>query len=412
MKEHFSCSVCEKYFDLDKHECTRESLEIDKSDNHNYRVISKTKSTTASEGSITYQCLDCGHTETKRILKMSSISLDSTGTTINWSAIPNAEKYIVYKDGKAIDNGKFTSYGIEPGTTSGTYCVSAYTSSKEYEGVAKSNTITISGVRDMTYADAENISITSTNNDTIKFHLLCLEINSSHNTFANTSAMYKLIITTGLISKSSTEDGKKIATNIVSTITEKNQIFSYGVKAFQSLIILSFIFKNLRYLLYTFYVIFANFFYTNNKKSAIILYEVFYMIKDEIRKDILDLASKAEDDLKEIFANVDKTCMINSNRVLSAFIENNVSYSDFAERNGYGNYDAGRDKLEAIFAYTLGMEDALVRPQIMSGTNALYLAFSGLLKHGDTLLSISGKPYDSLLEMIGIIGNSSQSLIA
>ena len=78
------------------------------------------------------------------------------------------------------------------------------------------------------------------------------------------------------------------------------------------------------------------------------------MIKDEIRKDILDLASKAEDDLKEIFANVDKTCMINSNRVLSAFIENNVSYSDFAERNGYGNYDAGRDKLEAIFAYTLG----------------------------------------------------------
>ena len=136
------------------------------------------------------------------------------------------------------------------------------------------------------------------------------------------------------------------------------------------------------------------------------------MIKDEIRKDILDLAIKAEDDLKEIFAEIDKTCMINSNRILSAFIDNNVSYSDFAERNGYGNYDAGRDKLEAIFAYTLGMEDALVRPQIMSGTNALYLAFSGLLKHGDTLLSISGKPYDSLLEMIGIIGNSSQSLKA
>ena len=136
------------------------------------------------------------------------------------------------------------------------------------------------------------------------------------------------------------------------------------------------------------------------------------MIKDEIRKDILDLANRAEDDLKEIFAEIDKTCMINSNRILSAFIDNNVSYSDFAERNGYGNYDSGRDKLEAIFAYTLGMEDALVRPQIMSGTNALYLAFSGLLKHGDTLLSISGKPYDSLLEMIGIIGNSSQSLKA
>ena len=104
--------------------------------------------------------------------------------------------------------------------------------------------------------------------------------------------------------------------------------------------------------------------------------------------------------------------MINSNRVLSAFIENNVSYSDFAERNGYGNYDTGRDKLEAIFASVLGCEDSLVRPQIMSGTNALYLAFSGLLKYGDTMLSISGRPYDSLLEMVGIIGNSTQSLKA
>ena len=136
------------------------------------------------------------------------------------------------------------------------------------------------------------------------------------------------------------------------------------------------------------------------------------MIKDEIRKDILEIANVAEEDLKEIFNDIDKTCMINSNRILSAFIDNNVSYSDFAERNGYGNYDAGRDKLESIFAYTLGVEDALVRPQIMSGTNALYLAFSGLLKHGDTLLSISGRPYDSLLEMIGIIGNSTQSLKA
>ena len=136
------------------------------------------------------------------------------------------------------------------------------------------------------------------------------------------------------------------------------------------------------------------------------------MILDQIDKEILDLSIKAENDLKDIFDNIDKTCLINSNRVLSAFIENKVSYSDFADINGYGNYDTGRDKLEKIFASILGTEDALVRPQIMSGTNALYLTFSALLKHGDTMISISGKPYDSLLEMVGLIGESSQSLMS
>ena len=77
-----------------------------------------------------------------------------------------------------------------------------------------------------------------------------------------------------------------------------------------------------------------------------------------------------------------------------------------------GNYDEGRDKLERIFASILGCEDALVRPQIMSGTNALYLTLSALLKHGDTMISISGEPYDSLQEMIGISGDSNQSLKA
>lgn len=132
----------------------------------------------------------------------------------------------------------------------------------------------------------------------------------------------------------------------------------------------------------------------------------------EIKKDITKLAKKAEIDLKEIFEKVDDICMINSQRILQAFIDNNVSYSDFTDINGYGNYDTGREKLERIFALTLGCEDSLVRPQIMSGTNAIYLALSALLKHGDTMLSISGTPYDSLQEMIGIIGNSTQSLKA
>ena len=136
------------------------------------------------------------------------------------------------------------------------------------------------------------------------------------------------------------------------------------------------------------------------------------MILDQINKDILDLAHIADEELKPIFERIDSICLANSNRVLSAFIDNKVSYSDFADINGYGNYDTGRDKLERIFASVLGTEDALVRPQIMSGTNALYLAFSALLKHGDTMISISGTPYDSLQEMVGIIGESSQSLKA
>ena len=136
------------------------------------------------------------------------------------------------------------------------------------------------------------------------------------------------------------------------------------------------------------------------------------MILKQIDTNILELEKKSEIELKEIYDKIDRICMINSSRILSAFIENKVSYSDFADINGYGNYDPGRDKLGKIFAKVLGMEDALVRPQIMSGTNALFLTFSSLLKHGDTFISLTGTPYDSLQEMIGLVGNSTQSLKA
>lgn len=136
------------------------------------------------------------------------------------------------------------------------------------------------------------------------------------------------------------------------------------------------------------------------------------MILEQIDKDLLAMAKESDSVLKDIYENIDDICLYNSNRILSAFIENQVSYSDFADINGYGNYDEGRDKIERIFASVLGCEDALVRPQIMSGTNALYLTLSAFLKHGDTMISISGDPYDSLQEMIGLYGNSSQSLKA
>lgn len=136
------------------------------------------------------------------------------------------------------------------------------------------------------------------------------------------------------------------------------------------------------------------------------------MILENISKHVIELSKQAEIDLKEIYDKIDEVAFYNSNRILSAFIENRVEYADFTDRNGYGIFDSGREKLEKIFASILGTEDALVRTQIMSGTNALYLAFSALLKHGDTMISLSGKPYDSLLKMVGIVGGSTQSLKA
>ena len=130
-----------------------------------------------------------------------------------------------------------------------------------------------------------------------------------------------------------------------------------------------------------------------------------------IDENLLNLANKCEKELQEVFKRYDDLCLLNSSKILKAFHNNNDCSSDFIEVNGYGYYDAGRDKIEKIYAEIFGTEDALVRPQIMSGTHALALAFSGLLKYGDTMLSISGTPYDSLLSIIGICGDSRNSLI-
>lgn len=130
-----------------------------------------------------------------------------------------------------------------------------------------------------------------------------------------------------------------------------------------------------------------------------------------IDEKLIKLTAETEQELSEIFANLDNLCLKNSAKILKAFQDARVASSDFAEITGYGYYDAGRDKLEQIYAQIFGTEDALVRPQIMSGTHALSLTFFGLLKHGDTMISISGAPYDSLLTIIGIEGDSRNSLI-
>ncbi|MBQ7173616.1 MAG: methionine gamma-lyase family protein [Clostridia bacterium] len=122
------------------------------------------------------------------------------------------------------------------------------------------------------------------------------------------------------------------------------------------------------------------------------------------------LLQKAESALAGQFARVEEVCLVNSQKVLAAFLDERVAYSDFAETNGYGFFDEARDKIERVFARVLGAEDALVRPQILSGTNAIYLSLSGLLHPGDTLVAISGTPYDPLQEIVGIRGESQLAL--
>jgi cystathionine beta-lyase family protein involved in aluminum resistance len=123
------------------------------------------------------------------------------------------------------------------------------------------------------------------------------------------------------------------------------------------------------------------------------------------------LAKEAEADCREVFRKIEENALICSAKVLRAFQECRVSTADFIEITGYGYTDSGRDKLEEIYAKVFGAEDALVRPQLMSGTHALAVTLGGLLKHGETLLYISGEPYDTLKSVIGTAGDSRNSLI-
>lgn len=118
----------------------------------------------------------------------------------------------------------------------------------------------------------------------------------------------------------------------------------------------------------------------------------------------IDIVNKnIENELKEI----DKIVYSNSKKVLDAFHKEKVLTTDFNSSTGYGYNDIGRDKVEKVFADYFGCESALVRCQFVSGTHALSTAFFGILRPGDTLLSISGLPYDTLHEVIGIKDNPS-----
>lgn len=120
-----------------------------------------------------------------------------------------------------------------------------------------------------------------------------------------------------------------------------------------------------------------------------------------------DLVKNADTDLKGVFDKLDRDCYVNSKRVLDSFIKNGVSEVHFNSTTGYGYNDIGRDVVEKVFADVLGGEDAIVRNQFISGTHALCVTLFGLLRSDDELLYITGTPYDTLHEVIGIKENAS-----
>lgn len=111
--------------------------------------------------------------------------------------------------------------------------------------------------------------------------------------------------------------------------------------------------------------------------------------------------------LEDVFKNIDDICMFNSKKVLEAFWKCHVSEAHFTSTSGYGYGDIGRDTVEEVYKTIFKAEDALVRNQFISGTHALSTAFFGLLRPGDLLLSICGKPYDTLESVIGFNNNLS-----
>ena len=121
----------------------------------------------------------------------------------------------------------------------------------------------------------------------------------------------------------------------------------------------------------------------------------------------IDYLNEEEKKLTEIFNNINQISFNNHCKVLSAFHKNNVSENLFNSTTGYGYNDLGRDIIEKVFADVLDAEDALVRSQFISGTHALTVALFSYLRPNDIMLSISGLPYDTLHEVIGIVDNNS-----
>lgn len=131
---------------------------------------------------------------------------------------------------------------------------------------------------------------------------------------------------------------------------------------------------------------------------------------NDIRPEVYELARQAEEETRPQFERVDRIAMLNTRKVMTAFQDNKVSDSCFAGTTGYGYDDLGREVLDKVYAQVFCTEAALVRIGFVNGTHALSAALFGILKPGDTLLSVTGLPYDTLRNAIGIEGDCHGSL--
>lgn len=130
------------------------------------------------------------------------------------------------------------------------------------------------------------------------------------------------------------------------------------------------------------------------------------MTECQATKAALSIVCEAEAALAPIFSHIEETEFGNQARVLAAFQKEGVAQRHFVPSSGYGYDDIGRDTLDRVFAASLETEDALVRPHLTSGTHAIFTALAGLLVPGETMLSATGKPYDTLEKAIGIAGDA------
>ncbi len=125
---------------------------------------------------------------------------------------------------------------------------------------------------------------------------------------------------------------------------------------------------------------------------------------------LMALASQCEEKCRPVFERIDQIAAYNEARVLAAFGRHRISAAHLTGTTGYGYDDLGRDALDKVFAGALGAEDALVRHNFVSGTHALTVALFGVLRTGDTMVAVTGAPYDTLEEVIGIRGSGNGSL--
>ncbi len=130
----------------------------------------------------------------------------------------------------------------------------------------------------------------------------------------------------------------------------------------------------------------------------------------KIDERLLEYDKKALELCKPIFAKIDETTRYNQHKVLSAFINNGVSETHLGISTGYGYGDSGRDKLEQVFAEAVGGEDSLIRHNFVSGTHTLTVMLFGVLRPNDRMLSLTGRPYDTLIGVLGIDEKSEGSL--